>query len=80
MLEEIKQLVLKRKLGVDCEKPIDALLFIPPKTRKKGFEKVAYEKVKILRVNISNFGEILYLIENSNGTRMYKNESEIKTI
>jgi hypothetical protein len=79
MLESIKQKVKSTNSAMDIE-PIDALLFIPPKTRKKGFEKLAYEKVKIHRVNISNFGEILYLIENSNGTRMYKNESEIKII
>jgi hypothetical protein len=79
MLEEIKNLVKSTNLAMDVQ-PIDVLLFIPPKSRKKGFEKVAYEKVKIHRVNISNAGEILYLIENSNGTRKYVNESEIKII
>ena len=79
MLESIKQKVKCTNSAIDIE-PIDALLFIPPKKRKKGFEKIAYEKVKILRINISNFGEFLYLIENGNGTRMYKNESEIKII
>jgi hypothetical protein len=80
MLEEIKKLVLKRKLGVDCETPIDALLFIPLNKRKKGREKVNYEPVKILRVNLSNAEEILYLIEDQYKTRKYVNENEIKII
>jgi hypothetical protein len=79
MLESIKQRVKSTNSAMDIE-PIDALLFIPPKTRKKGFEKVNYEKVKIHRVNISNFGDILFLIENENKTRKYVNESEIKII
>jgi hypothetical protein len=79
MLEEIKQKVKSTNSAMDIE-PIDALLFIPSKKRKKGFEKVAYEKVKILRVNISNEGQILYMIENQNGTRKYVYESEIKVI
>ena len=79
MLESIKEKVKSTNSAIDVD-PIDALLFIPPKTRKKGFEKVAYEKVKILRVNISNECQILYMIENQNGTRKYVYESEIKIV
>jgi hypothetical protein len=80
MLENIKQLVLKKKLGIDLEAPVDALLFIPLNKRKKGREKVNYEPVKILRVNLSNAEEILYLIETENGTRKYVESQMVKTI
>jgi hypothetical protein len=80
MLEKVKELVLKKKLGIDLETPVNALLFIPLSKRKKGKEKVNYEPVKILRVNLSNAEEILYLIEDQYKTRKYVNESEIKTI
>ncbi len=80
MLEEVKQLVLKKKLGIDLEIPANALLFIPLNKRKKGKEKVAYEPVKILRVNLSNEEEILYMIETENGTRKYVESQMIKTL
>jgi hypothetical protein len=80
MLESIKEQVKSKKQALDLEKPIDALLFIPLSKRKKGKEKAAYEPVKILRVNLSNAEEILYLIEDQYKTRKYVNESEIKKI
>ncbi len=80
MLENIKQLVLKKKLGIDLETPVDALLFIPISKRKKGKEKINYEPVKILRVNLSNSEEILYLIETENGTRKYVESQMVKII
>jgi hypothetical protein len=80
MLESIKELVKSKKKAIDVEPPVDALLFIPLSKRKKGKEKVNYEPVKILRVNLSNAEEILFMIENGNGTRMYVESQMIKTI
>ncbi len=80
MLESIKELVKSKKKALDLETPVDALLFIPLSKRKKGKEKINYEPVKILRVNLSNAEEILYLIETENGTRKYVESQMIKTL
>ncbi len=80
MLESIKELVKSKKKAIDLEAPIDALLYIPISKRKKGKNNVAYEPVKILRVNLSNAEEILYMIETENGTRKYVESQMIKTI
>jgi hypothetical protein len=80
MLESIKELVKSKKKAIDVEPSVNALLFIPLNKRKKGKEKINYEPVKILRVNLSNAEEILYLIETENGTRKYVESQMIKTI
>jgi hypothetical protein len=80
MMESIKELVKSKKQAIDLETPVDALLFIPLNKRKKGKEKINYEPVKILRVNLSNSEEILYLIETENGTRKYVESQMVKTI
>ncbi len=79
-MESIKELVKSKKQAIDLETPVDALLFIPLNKRKKGKEKINYEPVKILRVNLSNSEEILYLIETENGTRKYVESQMVKTI
>jgi hypothetical protein len=80
MLEKVKELVKLKKQAIDLESTIDALLFIPISKRKKGKNNVSYEPVKILRVNLSNAEEILYLIETENGTRKYVESQMVKTL
>jgi hypothetical protein len=65
---------------MDLDAPIDALLYIPISKRKKGKEKINYEPIKILRVNLSNSEEILYMIETENGTRKYVESQMVKTL
>jgi hypothetical protein len=80
MLEKVKELVKLKKQAIDLESTIDALLFIPISKRKKGKNNVSYEPVKILRVNLSNSEEILYMIETENGTRKYVESQMVKTL
>jgi hypothetical protein len=80
MIEEVKNTVIKEKRAIDLQNPVSGLLSIVVFDKKKLKSKEIYHKIKILRVNLSNNNEILYMIEMEDGKRKYVFEKEIKII
>jgi hypothetical protein len=80
MIEEVKNIVIKEKRAIDLQNPVSGLLSTLVFDKKKSKSKETYHKIKILRVNLSNNNEILYMIEMENGKRKYVFEEQIKII
>jgi hypothetical protein len=79
-IEEIKNTVIKERRSIDLQNPVNGLLSTVVFDKKKSKSKEIYHRIKILRVNLSNNNEILYMIESEDGKRKYVFEKEIKII
>jgi hypothetical protein len=79
-IEEVKNTVIKERIAIDLQNPVSGLLSTVVFDKKKSKSKEIYHKIKILRVNLSNNNDILYMIESEDGKRKYVFEKEIKII